>query len=240
MIFPLISFLSSFLSYIFLFFPFHSLPRNFSLPIFILDWVEPQNPNSADDVAAAQRGMDFECGWFAGMYFSFLSFFLAFSLLFLPLFLSFGLFSSHFRSVLFQIDPLYFGDWPQSMKDSVGDRLPVFTSEQSYLLTHSHDYFGLNHYTSRYATTLGSFSFLFFLFFSPSPLSLLFPNLISLLHLISPWYPNPCVPRLLLGHASQRDTICLRWLFDWPNGLGSFFSLFLLVNSSPFLPPFVL
>ena len=26
-------------------------------------------------------------------------------------------------------DPIFFGDWPQSMKDMVGDRLPTFTDE---------------------------------------------------------------------------------------------------------------
>ena len=49
-------------------------------------------------------------------------------------------------------DPLYFGNWPASMIATVGPRLPTFTPEQSYLLTHSHDFFGLNHYTSRYTT----------------------------------------------------------------------------------------
>jgi beta-glucosidase len=26
-------------------------------------------------------------------------------------------------------DPIYFGDWPESMKEMVGDRLPSFTEE---------------------------------------------------------------------------------------------------------------
>jgi len=26
-------------------------------------------------------------------------------------------------------DPIYFGDWPQSMKDRIGSRLPKFTEE---------------------------------------------------------------------------------------------------------------
>jgi beta-glucosidase/6-phospho-beta-glucosidase/beta-galactosidase len=36
-------------------------------------------------------------------------------------------------------DPIYFGDWPQSMKDMVGDRLPRFTDEQKQLIKGSHD-----------------------------------------------------------------------------------------------------
>lgn len=45
-------------------------------------------------------------------------------------------------------DPIYFGDYPQVMKDIVGDRLPVFTEEESTLIAGSNDFFGLNHYTS--------------------------------------------------------------------------------------------
>ncbi|CAM9426799.1 unnamed protein product [Ectocarpus sp. 12 AP-2014] len=45
-------------------------------------------------------------------------------------------------------DPIYFGDYPQVMKDVVGDRLPVFTEEESALIAGSNDFFGLNHYTS--------------------------------------------------------------------------------------------
>lgn len=48
-------------------------------------------------------------------------------------------------------DPVYFGDYPQVMKDRLGDRLPQFTSEESALLKGSSDFFGLNHYTTMYA-----------------------------------------------------------------------------------------
>eukprot|EP00026_Physarum_polycephalum_P007339 Phypoly_transcript_07398.p1 GENE.Phypoly_transcript_07398~~Phypoly_transcript_07398.p1 ORF type:complete len:486 (+),score=52.59 Phypoly_transcript_07398:99-1556(+) len=47
-------------------------------------------------------------------------------------------------------DPIFFGDYPQVMKDLVGDRLPQFTDAQKDLLKGSWDYFGLNHYTSGY------------------------------------------------------------------------------------------
>ncbi|EFJ31443.1 hypothetical protein SELMODRAFT_408050 [Selaginella moellendorffii] len=43
-----------------------------------------------------------------------------------------------------------FGDYPQSMRLYVGDRLPAFTVEESRDLRNSMDFVGLNHYTSRY------------------------------------------------------------------------------------------
>jgi beta-glucosidase len=48
-------------------------------------------------------------------------------------------------------DPLYFGDYPQVMKDRVGDRLPKFTDEEKAMVKGSSDFFGLNHYTTMYA-----------------------------------------------------------------------------------------
>jgi beta-glucosidase len=47
-------------------------------------------------------------------------------------------------------DPVYFGDYPQVMKERVGDRLPSFTENEKALLKGSSDFFGLNHYTSSY------------------------------------------------------------------------------------------
>jgi beta-glucosidase len=38
------------------------------------------------------------------------------------------------------------------MKELVGDRLPEFSEEEKQLLENSADFFGLNHYTSIYAT----------------------------------------------------------------------------------------
>jgi len=51
-------------------------------------------------------------------------------------------------------DPAFKGDYPQSMKDRIGARLPAFTEEQKAMLANSSDYFYLNHYTSVYATVL--------------------------------------------------------------------------------------
>jgi len=48
-------------------------------------------------------------------------------------------------------DPLYLGDYPQVMKDRVGDRLPKFTDAEKALIKGSSDFFGLNHYNTMYA-----------------------------------------------------------------------------------------
>jgi beta-glucosidase len=58
------------------------------------------------------------------------------------------------RQLIFQIgwfaDPIWFGDYPSIMKDRVKERLPVFTQEEKNMLRNSSDFFGLNHYTSRF------------------------------------------------------------------------------------------
>jgi len=46
-------------------------------------------------------------------------------------------------------DPIYFGDYPQSMRDwlgQTGDRLPKFNKTMKALLKNSTDFFGFNHY----------------------------------------------------------------------------------------------
>ena len=48
-------------------------------------------------------------------------------------------------------DPIYFGDYPQSMKDRVKERLPKFTDDDIALIKGSSDFCGLNHYTTLYA-----------------------------------------------------------------------------------------
>lgn len=48
-------------------------------------------------------------------------------------------------------DPLYRGDYPDSMRARVGERLPKFSDEDRALILGSSDYFGLNHYTTLYA-----------------------------------------------------------------------------------------
>ncbi|KAM7250137.1 hypothetical protein ACFE04_022020 [Oxalis oulophora] len=49
------------------------------------------------------------------------------------------------------LDPLMFGDYPNSMRTRVGNRLPTFTESQSSLLKGSLDFVGINHYTTFYA-----------------------------------------------------------------------------------------
>jgi beta-galactosidase len=48
-------------------------------------------------------------------------------------------------------DPIYFGDYPDIMKQRVGDRLPKFTDAEKALLLNSSDFLGLNSYSTRYA-----------------------------------------------------------------------------------------
>lgn len=51
-------------------------------------------------------------------------------------------------------DPVYKGDYPEVMKERLGRRLPDFTLEEKKLLLNSSDFFGLNHYTTMYASEL--------------------------------------------------------------------------------------
>ena len=48
-------------------------------------------------------------------------------------------------------DPIYLGDYPQVMKERIGEKLPEFTKKEKELLKGSSDFFGLNHYTTMYA-----------------------------------------------------------------------------------------
>jgi len=49
-------------------------------------------------------------------------------------------------------DPIYLGDYPKVMKKRLGDRLPEFTIQEKKLIKGSSDFFGLNHYTTMYAS----------------------------------------------------------------------------------------
>lgn len=49
------------------------------------------------------------------------------------------------------LDPLYYGQYPSSMKTLVGDRLPELSPDMSKMLIGTLDYVGINHYTTLYA-----------------------------------------------------------------------------------------
>ncbi|KAJ9648276.1 hypothetical protein H2199_001129 [Coniosporium tulheliwenetii] len=47
-------------------------------------------------------------------------------------------------------DPIYFGHYPASMKQQLGDRLPDFTPEEAELIKGTNDFYGMNHYCTNY------------------------------------------------------------------------------------------
>ncbi|MCI5779583.1 MAG: GH1 family beta-glucosidase [Lentisphaeria bacterium] len=49
-------------------------------------------------------------------------------------------------------DPLFTGEYPETMRRRLGGRLPEFSSSEKVLLTGSADFLGLNHYTTMYAS----------------------------------------------------------------------------------------
>ncbi len=49
-------------------------------------------------------------------------------------------------------DPVYFGDYPETMRKRLGSRLPKFTPEEVKLVKGSLDFLGLNHYSTLYAS----------------------------------------------------------------------------------------
>lgn len=58
------------------------------------------------------------------------------------------------RGMLFTLgwwfDPIFFGDYPDVMKQHIGDRLPVFHAAQKAKMKGSADFLGLNYYTASY------------------------------------------------------------------------------------------
>jgi beta-glucosidase len=47
-------------------------------------------------------------------------------------------------------DPIAYGEYPRIMREFVGDRLPKFTDDERAQLIGSYDFWGLNHYSTRY------------------------------------------------------------------------------------------
>jgi len=64
------------------------------------------------------------------------------------------------RAVLFMFGwfahPVVYGDYPEVMRERVGDRLPAFTAEQSEALKGSADFLGVNAYTTMLAEDTSS------------------------------------------------------------------------------------
>ncbi|KAI8555998.1 hypothetical protein RHMOL_Rhmol05G0218600 [Rhododendron molle] len=48
------------------------------------------------------------------------------------------------------LDPIFYGDYPETMRERLGDRLPKFSEKNKELLRNSVDFLGLNHYTTRF------------------------------------------------------------------------------------------
>ncbi|CAO1942649.1 unnamed protein product [Urochloa humidicola] len=47
------------------------------------------------------------------------------------------------------LDPIYFGDYPESMRQRLGSDLPTFSEKDKEFIMNKIDFVGLNHYTSR-------------------------------------------------------------------------------------------
>ncbi|CAO2195565.1 unnamed protein product [Urochloa humidicola] len=47
------------------------------------------------------------------------------------------------------LDPIYFGDYPESMRQRLGSDLPTFSEKDKEFIRNKIDFVGLNHYTSR-------------------------------------------------------------------------------------------
>lgn len=47
------------------------------------------------------------------------------------------------------LHPLYHGEYPETMRERLGDQLPKFSEEDKKILLNSLDFIGLNHYTTR-------------------------------------------------------------------------------------------
>ncbi|KAF4302558.1 Glycoside hydrolase family 1 [Botryosphaeria dothidea] len=56
----------------------------------------------------------------------------------------------HEFSISWFADPVYFGKYPDSMREQLGDRLPEFTPEEAALVKGSNDFYGMNHYCANY------------------------------------------------------------------------------------------
>ncbi|XP_050212012.1 beta-glucosidase 17-like isoform X2 [Mercurialis annua] len=56
------------------------------------------------------------------------------------------------------LHPITYGDYPMTMREIVGNRLPKFTKEESKMIKGSIDFVGVNYYTARYVDAVSTFS----------------------------------------------------------------------------------
>jgi len=50
------------------------------------------------------------------------------------------------------MEPIFFGDYPKSMRERAKERLPKFTTSEAALVKGSLDFVGINHYTTYFAS----------------------------------------------------------------------------------------
>ncbi|KVH90866.1 Glycoside hydrolase, catalytic domain-containing protein [Cynara cardunculus var. scolymus] len=67
-----------------------------------------------------------------------------------PYIVTHNLLLAHAAAVKLFMNPLTFGEYPETMRINVANRLPQFTAEESYTLRNSLDFLGLNYYTANY------------------------------------------------------------------------------------------
>ncbi|XP_037496901.1 beta-glucosidase 17 isoform X2 [Jatropha curcas] len=70
------------------------------------------------------------------------------------------------------VHPLVYGEYPESMRDLVGTRLPNFTEEETEMVKGYFDFVGINYYTARYAEEATSYSSIYLSYTTDSRVNL--------------------------------------------------------------------
>ncbi|XP_039118811.1 beta-glucosidase 13-like [Dioscorea cayenensis subsp. rotundata] len=98
------------------------------------------------------------------------------------------------------MDPLAYGNYPSSMRMTVGNRLPRFTKEEVEIVKGSYDFIGLNYYTTWYSQSV-------------PPINSLVNTSYS-----SDYQTNQSVTGVRLGKPLG-PTVTSGWLFIYPPGI---------------------